>query len=98
MDDNEYRDSWSWLENIKLSQRTKGIILVVIPGIILLAFGIYWYLSMSIFTKMSASLVTVTITNPPSNFLNPIAQIITGIGICMASICWGVSKIIKSHK
>lgn len=103
--ENENKDGWYWLENlwsrlknISITNRTRGILLVVIPCVILLGVGIYWYLTATIFTKAMASIVTVNITNPPAHFFDSTAQIVAGVGICMASICWGVSKIIKSLK
>jgi len=95
------RDSWSWvddLRNIHLSTRTKGIILIVVPLVILFCVGIYWYIDTMIFSYAKSAIIDVTITNPPPGFFDSTAQILTGIGLCIASICWGVSKVVKSVK
>jgi len=51
-----------------------------------------------IFSYAKSAIIDVTITNPPPGFFDSTAQILTGIGLCIASICWGVSKVVKSVK
>jgi len=92
------KDSWSWIEDIRLSNRTKGIILVAVPSFIILISVVYWYLTLALFTSAKSSIIGITITNPSGDFLSSTAQILVGLGICLLSICCGVSKIIKSMK
>ncbi len=73
----------------------KGILLIVIPLAIIVGVGLYYYgtAPQSQIASLNRSFA-ITIDHPPPNFFDRSSQLLVGFGLCLASICWGVAKII----
>jgi hypothetical protein len=83
---------------MKPKQLIKGLALIVVPVIIIGA-GVYYFAWMSPKTGAIASLnkgFGVTFDHPPPDFFDRNSQLMVGFGLCLASICWGVAKVISA--
>jgi hypothetical protein len=78
----------------------KGILLIVVP-VIAIGAGVYYFAYVTPKVGAIASLnkgFGITFDHPPPNFFDRNSQLMVGFGLCLASICWGVSKIIGALK
>jgi hypothetical protein len=82
----------------------KGVLLVVVPLLVIVVVAfIYYHHGTPTYAGHIASLnksggpraFGLTIDHPPPNFFDRNSQLMIGFGLCLASICWGVAKIIK---
>jgi hypothetical protein len=74
-----------------------GILLVGIPLVIMAYYMISYTGSLphkSLFDAKGFG--NITIDHPPVGFFDRYAQLLVSIGLCLASISWGISKIIKA--
>jgi hypothetical protein len=84
--------------NQKSRNIIKGILLITVPLIIVIAIG-YYYIQSSFSCAMSPitkGIGGITIDHPPVGLFDSAAQILIGLGICLSSVCWGVAKVIKA--
>lgn len=75
----------------------QGILLVVVP--LLVVGGVAFYLFQIPKPTAVASLnkgFGITFDHPPPNFFDRNSQLMVGLGLCLASICWGAAKVISA--